>query len=80
MALWPQEMAEDGDVAASLIEDVLAGDEAGAPFEFVGAVFFAVGVDIFLGDAVDDGSDFGPDAGARTHHAPPLRVLSLRND
>ena len=62
-------MAEDGDVAASLFEDVLAGDEAGAPFEFVGAVLFAVGVDIFLGDAVDDGADFGPDAGAGAHGA-----------
>src|ERR1700719_4467483 len=62
-------MAEDGDVAASLLEDVWAGDEAGAPFEFVGAVFFAVGVDVFLRDAVDDGSDFGPDAGAGAHGA-----------
>src|ERR1700680_3964782 len=62
-------MAEDGDVAASLLEDVFAGDEAGAPFEFVGAVFFGVGGDVFLGDAVDDGSDFGPDAGAGAHGA-----------
>src|ERR1700693_4794689 len=62
-------MAEDGDVAASLLQNVLTGDEAGAPFEFVGAVFFAVGVDVFLGDAVDDGADFGPDAGAGAHGA-----------
>ena len=51
------------------LENVFAGDEAGAPFEFVGAVFFAVGLDIFLGNAIDDGSDFGPDAGTGPHGA-----------
>src|ERR1019366_9369891 len=47
----------------------------GAPFEFLGTVFLAVGGDIFLGNAKHHGSYFGPDAGTRTHSTRFVRGI-----
>ena len=44
-------MVEDGNVTVALFKDEFAGNETGTPFEFLGAVFLAVGSDIFLGNA-----------------------------
>ena len=60
---------------ASFFEDEFARNETGAPFEFLGTVFFAVSGDIFLGNAVYHGAYFRPDAGTRAHSTRFVRGI-----
>src|ERR1700693_3985920 len=59
---------------ASFFEDEFARNETGRPFEFLGTVFFSVGGDIFLGNAVYHGADFRPDAPKLPHSRLALRA------
>src|SRR5579862_4648716 len=69
LAFLAQESADDGDAVIPFFENEAAGDEASAPLINFVAVLAAVGVDVFLRNSIDDGSDFGPDAGAGAHGA-----------
>ena len=67
MALLAEEATYDGNMMVPLFEHGAAGDEARPPLVEIGAVLAAVGVDVFLRDAIDDRANSGPDTCARTH-------------
>lgn len=69
MALSAEEASDYRDMVVSLFEDHAARNEAGSPFVEIGAVLAAVGVDIFLGDTVDDRANSGPHTRTGTHGA-----------
>ncbi len=73
MAFLAKKAADDRDVVIALFEDVAARDEAGAPLIDFSTVRAAVGVNVFLRYAVDDGADFGPHAGPGAHGAGFVR-------
>ena len=75
LAFIAQKTADDGNAVIPFFENVPAGDETSAPFIDFVAVLAAVGVDVFLRNSIDDGADFGPDAGAGAHGAGLVRGI-----
>jgi len=73
LAFVAKKSADDGDVVIALFEHEPAGDQARSPFINFVAVLAAVSVNVFLGDAIDDGANLGPHAGTGTHGAGLVR-------
>ena len=69
VAILAEKPTDDGNGKMATFEDIAAGDETCAPFVEIGAMFAAIGLDVFLKNAKDNGANFGRDAGAGTHRA-----------
>ena len=59
----------------ALFENMAAGDEAGSPFVEIRSVLTAVGVDIFLRNAIDHSANSGPNSGSGAHRARLVRGI-----
>ena len=73
MAFVAEKTAGDGDGMIPLLEDKLAGDEAGSPLEVLRAALTSISGDVLLGNAVDDGTNSRPHARTRAHCAGLVR-------
>ena len=73
MAFLSEKTAGDGDVVIALLEHEPAGNETSSPLVVFRTALAAVSGDVFLGNAVDDGANSGPHAGAGAHGARLVR-------